>query len=153
MEGVSWHWSACRTAAAGAEPRVGVGPSGFHWGASASGLWVSALASALAVMVTVTAGVISRTTLLVAVGDEQVARGIDGDAAGTVQLGGGRGPAVAAVTSGAVTGDGDDVAGRLDDLPDHLSPLSAMNTSPRESTAMPRGAVSSAAVAGPLSPL
>ena len=40
--------------------------------------------------------------------------------AGIVQLGGGRGPVVAAVTEGTVAGDGDDVAGRLDDLADHV---------------------------------
>ena len=62
----------------------------------------------------------SRMTLLNAVGDEQVARGVDGDAGGVMQLGGGRGPVVAAVTSGAVASDGDDVAGRLDDLADHV---------------------------------
>ena len=50
------------------------------------------------------------------VGDEQVARGVDGDALGIVQLGVGRGPVVAAVTRGTVAGDGDDVAGRLDHL-------------------------------------
>ena len=55
------------------------------------------------------------------VGDEQVARGVDGDAVGAVQLGGGRGSVVAAVTVGTVAGDGDDVAGRLDDLADHAS--------------------------------
>ena len=58
--------------------------------------------------------------VVVTVGDEQVARGIDGDAAGVVQLGGGRGSVVAAVTGGAVAGDGDDVAGRLDHLADHV---------------------------------
>ena len=62
----------------------------------------------------------SRITLLLVVGDEQVARGVDGDAVGVVQLGGGRGPVVAAVTGGAVAGDGDDVAGRLDHLADHV---------------------------------
>ncbi len=54
------------------------------------------------------------------VGDEQVARGVDGDAVGAIQLSLGRGPIVAAVTGFAVAGDGDDVAGRLDDLPDHV---------------------------------
>ena len=54
------------------------------------------------------------------VGDEQVARGVDGEVDGAVQLGGGRGPVVAAVTGGAVAGDGDDVAGRLDHLADHV---------------------------------
>ena len=52
------------------------------------------------------------------VGEEHVAGGVDGEAAGAVQLGGGRGPVVAAVTGGAVAGDGDDVAGRLDHLAD-----------------------------------
>ena len=47
------------------------------------------------------------------VGDEQVARGVDGDADGGIQLGGGRGSVVAAVAGDAVAGDGDDVAGRL----------------------------------------
>ena len=46
--------------------------------------------------------------------------GVDGDADGLVQLGGGGGPAVAAVTGGAVAGDGDDVAGRLDHLADRV---------------------------------
>ena len=63
------------------------------------------------------------------------------------------GPVVAAVTGFAVAGDGDDVAGRLDDLADHVVVLSAMNRSPAESTAMPPGAFSSAAVAGPLLPV
>ena len=58
--------------------------------------------------------------VVASVGDEQVARGVDGEAAGAVQLGGGRGPVVAAVTGGAVAGDGDDVAGRLDHLADHV---------------------------------
>ena len=58
--------------------------------------------------------------MLFDVGDEQVARGVDGDADGAIQLGGGRGPVVAAVTGGAVAGDGDDVAGRLDHLADHV---------------------------------
>ena len=74
-------------------------------------------------------------------------------AVGAVQFGGGRGPVVAAVTGGAVAGDGDDVAGRLDDLADHVVVVSAMNRSPAESTATPQGSFSSAAVAGPLSPL
>ena len=95
----------------------------------------------------------SRIGVVVGVGDEQVARGVDGDAVGDVQLGGGRGPVVAAVTGGAVAGDGDDVAGRLDDLADHVVVVSAMNRLPAESTATPRGLFSSAAVAGPPSPL
>ena len=62
----------------------------------------------------------SRILVVVHVGDEQVARGVDGDAVGVIQFGGGRGPVVAAVTGFAVAGDGDDVAGRLDDLADHV---------------------------------
>jgi hypothetical protein len=50
------------------------------------------------------------------VGDEQVARGIDGNALAVVQLGGGRRGVVTAVTGGVGAGDGDDVAGRLYDL-------------------------------------
>ena len=96
----------------------------------------------------------SRTTLLPLVGDEQVARGVDRDADRRVQLGGGGGPAVAAVTGRAVAGDGDDVAGRLHHLADHVVvPTSAMNRLPAESTATPLGPFSSAAVAGPPSPL
>ena len=44
------------------------------------------------------------------VGDEQVAGGVDGEAPGVVQLGGGRGPVVARVTGGAVAGGGHDRA-------------------------------------------
>ena len=58
----------------------------------------------------------SRITSLTCVGDEQVARGVDGNAEGPVELCGGRWPIVAAVTLGSVAGDGDDVAGRLDHL-------------------------------------
>ena len=91
--------------------------------------------------------------VVAAVGDEQVARGIDGDAGGAVQLGGGRGAVVAGVTGGAVTGDGDDVAGRRDDLADSLLPVSAMNTSPSGVDSDAEGTAHLAAVAGPLSPL
>ena len=59
-------------------------------------------------------------SVVVLVGDEQVARGVDGDGVGAIQLGGGREPAVAAVAGCAVAGHGDDVAGRLDDLADHV---------------------------------
>src|SRR5208282_882083 len=58
--------------------------------------------------------------VIVKVGDEQVARGVDGDVAGVIQFGGGRGAVVAAVTGFAVACDGDDVAGRLDHLADHV---------------------------------
>ena len=51
----------------------------------------------------------SRITLF-RVGDEQVARGVDGHADGVVQFGGGRGSAVARVTGGAVAGGGRDRA-------------------------------------------
>ena len=64
--------------------------------------------------------------VIAGVGDEQVARGVYSDTIGVVQLSGGRRPTVAAVTARTiagvetVAGDGDDVAGRLDNLADHV---------------------------------
>ena len=71
-------------------------------------------------MVTVTAGVTSRTTLLSTSAMNRSPAESTATPAGVVQLGGGRGPVVAAVTGGAVAGDGDDVARRLDHLADHI---------------------------------
>ena len=87
------------------------------------------------------------------VGDEQVARGVHGDAVGVVQLGGGGGSVVAAVTVGPVAGDGDDVAGRLDDLADHVVVRVGDEQVARGVDGDAAGSSSSAAVAGPLSPL
>ena len=70
-----------------------------------------------------------------------------------VQLGGGRGPVVAAVTGGAVAGDGDDVAGRLDHLADHVVVRVGDEQVARGVDGDAAGPFSSAAVAGPLSPL
>ena len=106
-------------------------------------------------IVTVTAGVTSRTTLFLLSAKNNIARGIEGDSNRVCNSALGRGAVVAAVAGGSVAGDCNDVAGRRDDLPDHASSYwSAMNRSPIESTATPkRGLFSSAAVAGPLSPL
>ena len=71
-------------------------------------------------MVTVTAGVTSRTTLLNASAMNRSPAESTATRPGLVQLGGGGGSVVAAVTGGAVAGDGDDVAGRLDHLADHV---------------------------------
>src|SRR5262249_4545455 len=54
----------------------------------------------------------------VAVGDENVAAGVHGHASRRGNPGQGGRPAVASVGRAAVAGDGDDVAGRLDDFPD-----------------------------------
>ena len=72
----------------------------------------------------------------------------------SVQLGGGRGSAVAAVTGGAVAGDGDDVAGRLDHLADRVVVRVGDEQVARGVDGDGySGPFSSAAVAGPLSPL
>ena len=54
------------------------------------------------------------------VGEEHGAGRLDGDAQGRLQLGGSGRAAVAAVTSGAVAGNRDDLTGRLDHLADHV---------------------------------
>ena len=70
-----------------------------------------------------------------------------------VQFGGGGRAVVAAVAGRAVAGDGgDDAGGRLTSRT-RLLPASAMKRLPAASTATPVGQFSSAAVAGPPSPL
>ena len=104
-------------------------------------------------MISPVAATISRTHVVATVGDEHVAHGVDGNAEGAALLGGGRGPVVAAVSGLAGTGDGDDVAVRLATSRIALLSASPMNRSPAESTATVLGPFSSAAVAGPPSPL
>ena len=83
------------------------------------------------------------------VADEQVARGVDhGDAVGAIQFGFGRELAVAVVPGCTIAGDGDDLAGRLYNLADHVViTIDDEQVAGGRSTAMPAGAFSSAAVA------
>ena len=70
-----------------------------------------------------------------------------------VQLGVGGESVVATVTGGAVAGDGDDVAGRLDHLADPVVARVGDEQVARGVDGDVAGVVSSAAVAGPSSPL